>query len=69
MITDPPCAPRVWDRGHDLRLGLISTTIALHSIILSLPRNPIARHRGRLTATLIGVSVRGYVAINCSAAT
>ena len=34
----------------------------LHSIILSFPRNPIARRRSRLTATLIGVSVRGYVA-------
>jgi hypothetical protein len=34
----------------------------LHSIILSLPRNPIAHRRSRLTATLIGVSVRGYVA-------
>lgn len=34
----------------------------LHSIILSLPRNPIARRRNRFTATLIGVSVRGYVA-------
>jgi hypothetical protein len=32
------------------------------SIILSLPRNPIAHSRSRLTATLIGVSVRGYVA-------
>lgn len=31
-------------------------------MILFLPRNPIARRRSRLTATLISVSVRGYVA-------
>ena len=67
-VADPSCAP-MCAKGRWLQFHLPGVPVVpdqhhhrLHSIILSLPRNPIAHSRSRLTATLIGVSVRGYVA-------
>lgn len=63
-VADPPCTHVRQGRGSRTAPppGFDQHHNRLHSIILSLPRNPIAHSRSRLTATLIGVSVRGYVA-------
>lgn len=63
-VADPPCTHVRQGRGSRTAPppGFDQHHKRLHSIILSLPRNPIAHSRSRLTATLISVSVRGYVA-------
>ena len=59
--ADPPCAPSGVGSRIASPSGFDQHHNRLQSIILSLPRNPIDHRRSRLLATLIGVSVRGYV--------